>query len=133
MNSIKQLNGEYVLNDTIKCKVWDEHKNGTTRTHIVLPKGNETGRTYITKSIIDNEIDRIGEYKFDSKLSGPRVLGSKLTEEGQELIADLQRQIDEIKNDPKYHSTKEEVDKDSIEYLEMMAKKWADKVAARKA
>ena len=96
---IKQADG-YIVEcengETIKATRWFEKKTGAW--HIKLPADNPTGRTYIRESLVKND-----EYEFETKTSGPRVLGpqgnwrSRLTEEEQKELKDAEETIERLK------------------------------------
>lgn len=78
------------------CKTWFE--KAKDRWHVVLPKNNPTGRTYITKALVD----ATGKFEFDDRVEPPRQLGnngwqSRLTEEEKEELEQLNARIAEIK------------------------------------
>lgn len=96
---IKQADG-YIVEcengETIKATRWFEKKTGAW--HIKLPADNPTGRTFIRESLVKND-----EYEFETKTSGPRVLGpqgnwrSRLTEEEQKELKAAEETIERLK------------------------------------
>ena len=92
--------GEYIVEcengETIKATRWFEKKTGAW--HVKLPADNPTGRTYIRESLIKD-----GHYEFETKTSGPRVLGpqgnwrSRLTEEEQKELKEAEETIERLK------------------------------------
>ena len=97
MNRIFKKDKDYILEtedgQQFICKEWFEKK--TNEWYIHLPKDNPSGREYIRKKkLIDDSIE------FESKTTGPRVLGSSLdsllTKEEKEEIAKLKNRIKEI-------------------------------------
>ena len=82
--------------ETIKATRWFEKKTGAW--HVKLPADNPTGRTYIRESLIKD-----GHYEFETKTSGPRVLGpqgnwrSRLTEEEQKELKEAEETIERLK------------------------------------
>ena len=82
--------------ETIKATRWFEKKTGAW--HVKLPPDNPTGRTYIRESLIKD-----GHYEFETKTSGPRVLGpqgnwrSRLTEEEQKELKEAEETIERLK------------------------------------
>lgn len=82
--------------ETIKATRWFEKKTGAW--HIKLPADNPTGRTYIRESLVKND-----EYEFETKTSGPRVLGpqgnwrTRLTEEEQKELKAAEETIERLK------------------------------------
>lgn len=84
------------------CKVWFEKKSG--KNHVKLPDNNGTGRTYIRQEIVDLGIKSNEKYEFETKTTGPRVLGSstqnwksQMTKEEKELFEKAEKVITEIK------------------------------------
>jgi len=114
-NSITKQGDKYILNGTQECKPWTERKtvNGKefVKEWLILPKDSGTGRTFISRA----DVDATGEFEFPNKTSGPRVLGSKLTQDAVDKISELQAQIDAIKKDPANHIVPEKVDPQSEE------------------
>lgn len=92
--------GEYIVEcengETIKATRWFEKKTGAW--HVKLPADNPTGRTYIRESLVKD-----GHYEFETKTSGPRVLGpqgnwrSRLTEEEQKELKEAEETIERLK------------------------------------
>lgn len=81
---------------TIKCTRWYEKKTGEW--YVKLPKENETGREYIREKKITSD-----EYEFETKTTGPRVLGStnwrsRLTEEELKELKNAEDTIERLKN-----------------------------------
>lgn len=80
---------------TIKCTRWYEKKTGEW--YVKLPKENETGREYIREKKITSD-----EYEFETKTTGPRVLGStnwrsRLTEEELKELKNAEDTIERLK------------------------------------
>lgn len=73
MNKIVKLNDGYVCipetGEQFNCVRWFEKK--TNEWYIRLPKGNPTGREFIREKKFTGE-----EFVFETKTSGPRVLGA---------------------------------------------------------
>lgn len=81
---------------TIKCTRWYEKKTGEW--YVKLPKENETGREYIREKKITSD-----EYEFETKTTGPRVLGStnwrsRLTPEETKELEAAEKTIERLKN-----------------------------------
>lgn len=91
MNSIKKVENKYILTcedgSIFDCELWYEKK--TSKWYIKLPKGNPSGRTYITKTLVDNSKDQTYEFQtkteFRSGLSGGGWRNRLTDEEKQEL------------------------------------------------
>lgn len=80
---------------TIKCTRWYEKKTGEW--YVKLPKENETGREYIREKKITSD-----EYEFETKTTGPRVLGttnwrSRLTPEETKELETAEKTIERLK------------------------------------
>lgn len=81
---------------TIKCTRWYEKKTGEW--YVKLPKENETGREYIREKKITSD-----EYEFETKTTGPRVLGpqgnwrSRLTEAELKELKEAEATIERLK------------------------------------
>lgn len=80
---------------TIKCTRWYEKKTGEW--YVKLPKENETGREYIREKKITSD-----EYEFETKTTGPRVLGStnwrsRLTEKELKELEAAEKTIERLK------------------------------------
>ena len=98
MNKIYRENGKYYCltesGNTIPCQRWYEKPKDAW--HIKLPAGNETGRTYIRESLLDEN----GNFKFETKTTGPRVLGdwkSRLTDDERKELAYHESEIERLK------------------------------------
>lgn len=127
MNKITYENEKYIVtcedNSRIEGKVWLEKKTG--RTYLKLPKDNPTGREYITITHIPTDGT---SFTFETKTSGPRVLGnwkSLLTKEELEEYTRCESRMKEIEELGK---SRKAPDENSIEGIELqiarlMAKK----------
>lgn len=100
MNKLIKTADGYIVEcengETIKATRWYEKKTGAW--HVKLPADNPTGRTYIRESLIKN-----GTYEFETKTTGPRVLGpqgnwkSRLTEDELQELKDAEETIERLK------------------------------------
>lgn len=108
MNSIKKNGTIYQLTTengkTMDLSLWYEKK--TDAWHVKLPKDNPTGRQYIRQSIVDEALKSRGVYEFETKTTGPRVLGSSvknwrtyLTEEERLEIQQMEARMKEIQEE----------------------------------
>ena len=118
MNKIAYINGKYIVTcedgSQLEGKIWLEKK--TNRTYLKLPKENLTGREYITLSKIPTDGS---EFSFESKTSGPRVLGnwrSLMTKEEAEEYAACEAKMAAIEAAAK---ARKAPDENSIEGIEL--------------
>jgi len=117
--------------DKMPCKRWYEKK--TDKWHIVLPKDNPSGRTYIAENLIEGQ----KEYIFEAKLTGPRILGGnggwrgKCTPEELKQIESAELTIASIKEVASARVV-EKLDPNSIEGLEAQIVKLTARLNAQK-
>ena len=100
MNKVIKVGEQYRIEcengTTFMATRWYEKKTGAW--HIKLPADNPTGRTYIRESLIKN-----GTYEFETKTTGPRVLGSvgswrsRLTEAELKELKEAEATIERLK------------------------------------
>ena len=105
MNKIvKDKEGNYILitenGEEFTCKEWFEKK--TDKWYVVLPKGNPSGREYITREKIDIAIKYDSKFEFETKTTGPRVMTSGgwksgLTKEEAEEYDQCEKRMSELK------------------------------------
>lgn len=113
---------------TIKCTRWYEKKTGEW--YVKLPKENETGREYIREKKITSD-----EYEFETKTTGPRVLGStnwrsRLTEKELKELEVAEKTIERLKEIGMSRKPLTELEKTKKE-LEEMRKKFEELLAQR--
>lgn len=100
MNKLVKVGEQYRVEcengTTFMATRWYEKKTGAW--HVKLPADNPTGRTYIRESLIKN-----GTYEFETKTTGPRVLGSvgswrsRLTEAELKELKEAEATIERLK------------------------------------
>lgn len=133
MNKLVKKGDKYILTNTegktFECKTWDEKKDGKVNQWVVLPKNNGTGRTYISRSLVD----KTGTHEFEDKVGGPRIIGSRLTPEAQKEVAELEAKIKAIKADPKNIVKAEKLDANTVEGCESAIAKLQAKLEAMRA
>jgi len=128
MNKVVKTKKGYELvteQGTYPCVEW--YEKSKDKNWIKLPKDNPTGRTFVGK----NDVDKTGELVVETKTSGPRTLGSRLTPDAQSKIADLEAQIKAIKNDPANIVVAEKLDLNTEEGLEAAIAKLQAKYDAK--
>ncbi len=132
MNKIIKLNGEYVCipenGSQFPCTRWYEKK--TDEWYIKLPKNNPTGREYIREKKFIGE-----ELQFETKTTGPRVLGttnwrSRLTPEETKELEEAEKTIERLKEIGMSRKPLTEEEKLRKE-LEEMRKKFEELLAQR--
>ena len=102
MNKIKKVEDKYILEcedgSVFNCELWFEKK--TSKWYIKLPKGNPSGRTYITKTFVDGNKDQIYEFEtkteFRSGLSGGGWR-NRLTDEEKVQLKEFEEGIERLK------------------------------------
>lgn len=130
LNKIEKTQNGYFLvtgdGQRMVCKEW--YEKSKDRWHIVLPKDNPTGRTYITKQLVDESPN--GIYGFENRTEPPRELGgnswkSRLTPEELEEINQLQARYEEIKKVAMERKPRELSPEEKLQQeIEKLAKKY---------
>lgn len=103
MNKVTKIsqNGEikYILTcedgQTFECKLWFEKKTGVY--HVMLPKDNPTGRTYIRESRFDTTNEITFETKTEHRTLGSTNWESRLTDDEKLELENCRTRIEELK------------------------------------
>jgi hypothetical protein len=102
MNTIKKVEDKYILTcedgSVFNCELWFEKK--TNKWYIKLPKDNPSGRTYITKTFVDNSKDQTYEFQTKTEFRSGLTSGgwrSRLTDEEKQELAEYEEGIERLK------------------------------------
>lgn len=103
MNKVTKIskNGEikYILTcedgQTMDCSLWYEKK--TDCYHVLLPKNNPTGRTYIRESRFDTTNEITFETKTEHRTLGSTNWESRLTDDEKLELENCRTRIEELK------------------------------------
>ncbi len=102
MNTIKKVEDKYILTcedgSVFECELWFEKK--TNKYHVKLPKGNPSGRTYITKTLVDNSKDQTHEFPTKTEFRSGLTSGgwrTRLTEEERVELKTYEEGIERLK------------------------------------
>lgn len=119
MHKVMKIDEKYYFEsenqERIEVKTWFEKKSNIT--WIVLPKGNPSGRTYISL----NKLDKTGSYEFETKTTGPRTLvvtwnwKSRMTDEESKKYEECQNYIEMIRNECMNRKPKELTEEEKLE------------------